>query len=120
MAGWLIWLAWRLGHWLPRALWLISIFIFASADPHEPAGDVYALYAGDGLYSFFILLLGVFLLEQDRVSWPTAVAAALLGILALVKVTFLVLAAAILGGRSCCTTSRAWATRSSSSASPMA
>jgi hypothetical protein len=97
IAAWFIWLAWRLGHWLPRALWLISIFLFASIDPREPVGDVYPLYAGDGLYSFFILLLGVFLLEQDRLLWPTVIAAGLLGILALVKFTLLVLSGAVLG-----------------------
>jgi hypothetical protein len=97
IAAWFIWLAWRLGQWLPRALWLISILLFASIDPREPVGDVCPLYAGDGLYSFFIVLLGVYLLGEERLSWPTTIAAGLLGILALVKFTFLVLAAAILG-----------------------
>jgi hypothetical protein len=96
IAGWFIWLACRLGHWLPRTLWLVSILLFASIDPREPGNDVYPLFAGDGLYSFFILLLGVFLLEQDRLRWPTMIAAGLLGVLALVKFTFLILAATIL------------------------
>ena len=97
VAGCFIWLTWRLGHWLPRALWIVSVFLFASVNPREPVGDVYPLFVGDGVYSFFILLLGVFLLERDHLSWSIAIAAGLLGILALLKFTFLVLAAAILG-----------------------
>jgi hypothetical protein len=97
IAVWFTWLAWRLGHWLPRILWFFALFLFASVDPREPIGDVYPLFAGDGLYSFFILLLGAFLLQRDSLWWPTALAAGLLGILALVKFTFLVLATAILG-----------------------
>jgi len=97
IAACFIWLAHRLGHWLSRALWIVSIIFFASIDPREPVDRVNPLFVGDALYSFFILLLAVFLLEQERMSWPTALAAGFIGIIALVKFTFLILAAAILG-----------------------
>jgi hypothetical protein len=88
MAGWFVWLAGRLG-WATILPWVCLLVLFSS-------NDSYPLFVTDGLYGFFVLVLGTFLIERDNpVRWRAA-AAGMLGILALIKFTLFLLASGIL------------------------